>query len=273
MSQPQLSIVIPVYNEAAVLARTVQEIIAYLSRLPLTYDIVIVDDGSTDQTAAIASELAQANPLIRLLRSSHRGKGGAVKQGVLEARGRFLLFMDADHATRIDTWEHLAPWLREGYPVVVGSRKMSDAHVVVSQPLLRETMGKIFTWLTNVVLRTGVTDITCGFKGFDADAARTLFQLQRIDGWGFDAEILFLARRLGYRIKEVPVVWRDDPRTKVRLLRDAVRSFGELLTIRLGALRGWYPRVRLRAHDIPFPSPGAVRREASKDPSSTSRNR
>lgn len=241
-AQPELSVIMPVYNEAVVLAKTVGEIECYLTTAQLTYELIMVDDGSTDRTAALAQELAQANHSIRVLRGPHQGKGAAVKEGVAASTGTWLVFLDADHATRIEEWERCAPWLRDGCAVVIGSRKMPGACVMVHQPPLREAMGKVFTWLTNAMLGVRLTDITCGFKCFEGGAARAIFSLQRIQGWAFDAEILFIARRLGYRIQEVPVAWRDDSRTKVRLFKDALRSFAELAAIRLGALRGWYPR-------------------------------
>lgn len=235
--------IIPAYNEETVIGGTLEAVARYLTELPITHELIVVDDGSTDRTVTVVRELMERMPSIRLLQSAHAGKGGAVKRGVLEAQGNHVLFMDADHSTPIQEWKKCAPWLRDDYEVVIGSRKMPGADVEIRQPPLREAMGKVFTWLTNVVLATRVTDITCGFKSFQAEAARQIFQLQRVQGWGFDAEILFIARRRGYRIKEVPVVWRNDATTKVRLLTDAARSFKELVQIRLGAWRGWYPRA------------------------------
>lgn len=237
-----LSVVIPVYNEEAVIGGTVQAVAQHLSARELAHEIVLVDDGSSDRTIEIARRLERAYP-VRLFQSPHLGKGAAVKRGMLEACGTHRLFMDADHSTHIREWDKCAPWLQEGFEVVIGSRKMPGANVMVRQPPLREAMGKVFTRLTNTMLSTHVTDITCGFKTFHAEAAQRIFSLQRMDGWGFDAEILFVAKRLGYRIKEVPVVWADDASTKVHLVKDAARSFKELVEIRLGAMRGRYPRT------------------------------
>lgn len=244
MAEPQLSVVIPAYNEAAVIRQTVRDVAAFLTASGLTHEILIVDDGSTDGTVAAARELEGAMPAVHLIQAPHEGKGGAVKRGALEASGAWLLFMDADHSTRIEEFRKCLPWLREGFELVIGSRKMPGADVRVHQPWLRESMGKIFTALTNLILGTRASDITCGFKSFTAGAAKAVFELQRIPGWGFDAELLFIARRLGCRIKEVPVVWTDDASTKVRLLRDAARSLLELLVIRSGPWRGWYPRLK-----------------------------
>ena len=200
----------------------------------------MIDDGSQDRTVDIVRGMAKTTPSVQLLQAGHLGKGGAVKRGMLEAHGAHLLFMDADSSTHIREWQRCAPWLLDGYEVVIGSRKMPGAVVTKHQPPLREVMGRVFTWITNVLLGVRITDITCGFKCFHAKAARQIFQLQRMNGWGFDAEILFIARRLGYRIKEVPVVWSDDASTKVQLFNDALRSFKELVQIRVGAWRGDY---------------------------------
>ena len=239
--QPYLSVVIPAFNESAAIASTVKSVSAYLTARRLTHEMVVADDGSTDSTLMIVRELADRFP-IRVVGGPHAGKGAAVKRGVLAAQGQRILFMDADHSTCIEEWAKCAPWLEQGYDLVIGSRKMAGAQVRVHQPPLREFMGKVFTWLTNQLLTVGVTDITCGFKCFHAPTAREIFDRQRIEGWGFDAEILFIAHRLGYRIKEVPVVWSNDESSKVHVIRDAVRSLQELVTIRAGAWRGWYPR-------------------------------
>jgi glycosyltransferase involved in cell wall biosynthesis len=240
MADPELSVVIPAYNEAAVICQTVQEVAAYLTALPMTHEIIVADDGSTDGTGPRVQELAASLPGVRVVSGPHRGKGAAVRRGILDARGGYVLFMDADHSTRISEWAKCVPWLGDGYDVVIGSRKMAGATVLVRQPPLREAMGQAFTRLSNVLLPMRVTDVTCGFKCFQAPAARRIFHLQRMEGWGFDAEILFIARRLGLRIREVPVVWVNDAGTKVRLLTDAARSLTELLTIRIGSWRGWY---------------------------------
>lgn len=240
MANPRLSVVIPAYNEAAGIRRTVEEVGRFLTGEAVSHEILVVDDGSSDQTVPLVRALAVTQPAVRILQSSHLGKGEAVKRGILEATGDTILFMDADHSTRIEEWRKFAPWFAQGFDVVIGSRKMPGADIRVRQPWLRETMGRVFTWLTNALLGTRVSDITCGFKALQAPAAKRLFRLVRIPGWGFDAELLFLVRRLGYRLKEVPVVWTNDATTKVRLGSDALRSSQELLAIRWRAWRGGY---------------------------------
>ena len=242
MGEPELSVVIPAFNEADAIASTLESVAGYLAGGGIAHEILVVDDGSTDGTPAIVRGLARELPAVRLMEGGHAGKGGAVRRGMLAARGAYRLFMDADSSTPIGEWAKLAPWLRDGCDVAIGSRKMAGARVLVHQPRLRELMGQAFTWLTNVLLAARVSDITCGFKGYTASTAERIFRLQRIEGWGFDAELLFIARRLGCRIQEVPVVWTHDASTQVRLARDAVRSLAELLRIRLDTWRGRYPR-------------------------------
>jgi dolichyl-phosphate beta-glucosyltransferase len=239
MAEVELSVVIPAYNEAGVIRPTLEAVARHLAGRGSAGELIVVDDGSTDGTAELVRALMRGLPSLRLLEGRHRGKGSAVKQGMLAASGRIRLFMDADHSTNIGELERCLPGLRD-HDVVIGSRKMPGSIVTVHQLPLRKAMGKVFTRLTNALLGTQLSDITCGFKCFRAEAARRLFSLQRLEGWGFDAEILFLARRLGYRIKEVPVTWANDASTNVRLGADAIRSLMELLQVRLGAWQGWY---------------------------------
>ncbi len=240
---PQLSVVIPAYNEAKVIGATLEEVAAHLTARGLSHEIVVVDDGSTDDTTAVVGAAAARLPAVRLVRAAHGGKGAAVRRGMLDAQGTWLLFMDADHATRIQQFDRFEPVLRRGAPVAIGSRRISGAAIDRHQPRLREALGWVFTRISNLIVGVGVSDFTCGFKCFAREPARRIFALQRLAGWGFDAEILFIARRLGYPIAEVPVVWADGGATKVRLGRDVLGSFSELLAIRAGWLRGWYPRT------------------------------
>ena len=236
----ELSVVIPAYNEADVLERTLCEVERELRSRDIPFEVIVADDGSTDGTLDIAQALVSRIPELRLLPLPHRGKGHAVKRGMLQAAKPYRLFMDADHSTHIRELEKFLPAIAEGYEVVIGSRKMQGAKITLHQPLVRELMGKGFTRLTNALLTGAVTDITCGFKCFTRRAAEQVFALQRISGWGFDAEILFLARRYEYRVKEIPVVWGDDPSTQVRLLGDTVRSLQELMAVRMWAWQGRY---------------------------------
>jgi dolichyl-phosphate beta-glucosyltransferase len=239
--EPYLSIVIPVYNETKRLANSVPKLIEYFEPQDYTYEFVIVDDGSSDGTAEMARELFAPVKNLRVIESRpNRGKGHAVKVGMLAARGKVRLFCDADLSTPLSEIEQFWPFLQSGYKVVIGSRKMRGASIERHQPLWRESLGKVFTWLTNRIATRDISDITCGFKCFTSDAAQELFSRSVIDDWSFDAEVLFIAQRHGYKIKEVPVKWHDTPGTKVRIIKDATNSLRGLLRIRRNAMRGLY---------------------------------
>lgn len=237
----RLSVVVPVYNETLRMGQHLPELLAYLHAQDYPYEIVVVDDGSTDGTPELAERLLAEEARARVLaQPRNRGKGHALKMGMLAAEGRYVLFTDADLSTPPAELDKFWSWLEEGYDVVIGSRKMPGANIVKHQSRWRESLGKVFTWLTNHIATKDISDVTCGFKCFTQDAARTLFGLSVIDDWSFDAEILFLAQRFRYRIKEVPVTWHDESGTKVRLWKDAVKSLRGLLRIRMNASRGLY---------------------------------
>jgi dolichyl-phosphate beta-glucosyltransferase len=200
----------------------------------------VVDDGSADGTGDLA-EAALADVEHRVLRhETNRGKGAGLATGMTAARGEFVLMTDADLSTPIEEAERFLAVHAEGVPVVIGTRKAAGANVLKRQAPLRERMGRVFTWLSNVLVCPGVTDFTCGFKCFRADACREIFSRLRERGWAYDAEVLYLARRLGFAVRESPVSWTNDPSTRVRLLRDAVSSFAGLMRIRGRALAGMY---------------------------------
>lgn len=252
-TSPYLSVVIPAWNEAAAIAATSRRVLVYLDTLPGNGEVVIADDGSTDATAALAADLARQDARVRLLRLSHGGKGHAVRSGVLAARGAFVLFMDADYSTPIEEMDRFLPVLWEGWDVVIGSRKTAGAVISKRQPWLREHLGKVFTWLTNTLVTRRLSDITCGFKCFSRAAAEEVFIRQRLTGWGFDAEILFLTQQLGYRIREVPVHWHNADKSNVRMGADGLRSFKELLAIRRNARRGVYRLQDARRRPVAAP--------------------
>lgn len=239
--EPYLSVVIPLYNETQRLPKSAPRLIEYFANQPYSYEFVFVDDGSTDGTAQMARDLFKEVRNLKVIESRpNRGKGHAVKVGMLGAQGKIRLFCDADLSTPLGEVEKFWPFLQDGYKVVIGSRKMKGATIDRHQPWWRENLGKVFTWLTNHIATRGLSDITCGFKAFTDDASQRLFSRSVIDDWSFDAEVLFIAQMLGYRIKEVPVHWHDAPGTKVRLLKDATRSLQGLAKIRLNGIRGKY---------------------------------
>lgn len=239
--RPDLSVVIPTYNEAARILPTLREILAYLPRVCPSFELIISDDGSTDDTLGVIARAFGPHPHLRLLADTqHRGKGAAVRQGMRAARGELLLFCDADLSTPIAEIEVFLGAIPGGNDIVIGSRRRSGSVVEIHQGRIREALGRCFSWLTRVMLAIDVSDVTCGFKLFTRGAANCLFSLQQIDGWSFDAELLFLAERQGFKVKEVPVHWRNDPATRVRLRRDVLVSFKELVAILLNHLRGRY---------------------------------
>jgi dolichyl-phosphate beta-glucosyltransferase len=196
---------------------------------------VVVDDGSRDRTA----ERAEAAGATVLRNEANRGKGYAVRRGMLAARGARRLMTDADLSTPIEELERLGARIDEGYDVVIGSRALPGARIEVRQPWYRENMGRLFNLFVRALAVPGVTDTQCGFKLFTAAAARDVFAAARLDGFSFDVEALFLARRKGYRIAEVPVVWRNDAASRVSLLRGFL-AFPDLLRIRTNAWSGRY---------------------------------
>jgi dolichyl-phosphate beta-glucosyltransferase len=247
---PGLSIVVPAYNEAKRLPGTLPRMIEYAQGLGETAEIIVVDDGSSDGTAGIAAAIGEACGFVTVLQvDDDRGKGAAVRLGMLAARLGHVLFTDADLSTPIVEAGKLRAALAAGADVAIGSRRLVGSDVQVHQPWLRELAGRTFSGVVSLLLLPGIRDSQCGFKAFRRSAARALFGRQRLDGFGFDAEVLWLARRLGYRVTEVPIVWRDDRRSSVRLVRD---SGGMLLDLARIRLNGWTGRYALsRRHSSP----------------------
>jgi len=235
MTEPALSVVVPALNEEDRLPRTLERIVSHLSRRREGYELVVVDDGSRDRTA----ELAQAAGATVLRNETNRGKGYAVRRGMLAARGARRLMTDADLSTPIEELDRLCARMDEGHDVVIGSRALPGSRIEVRQPWYRENMGRFFNLFVRALAVPGVTDTQCGFKLFSGAAARDVFSAARLDGFSFDVEVLFLARRKGYRIAEVPVVWRNDAATRVSLLRGFL-AFPDLLRIRANDWRGRY---------------------------------
>lgn len=244
MTNPRLSIVIPAYNESRRLPPTLDKVKAWARAQPYPVEIVIVDDGSRDGTADLArSALAGLDHQV-IVHEKNRGKGGGIKTGMCAARGEFVLFSDADLSTPIEEAERFMAEHEKGVPIVIGTRKSQGAQVLKRQNPIRENMGKVFTLLSNWLVCPGISDFTCGFKSFRADACKDIFTKQCEMGWAYDSEVLYLARRLRHEVREVPVRWVNDESTRVNLLRDSVGSLAGLLRIRWRALRGGYGAAR-----------------------------
>jgi dolichyl-phosphate beta-glucosyltransferase len=238
MSGMALSVVIPAWNEERRLPDTLRRIEAFLGPRGAAFEVLVIDDGSTDGTAAAAEGFADGS--VRLLRSGgNYGKGHAVRQGMLQARGARRLLTDADLSTPIEDLPRLEAALDHGFDVAIGSRALPASNVEVRQGAVRETMGRLFNLGVRFLLLSDLHDTQCGFKLFSAAAAETAFAVSRLDGFCFDVEVLVAARRRGLRITEVPVTWRNDAATRVGLLKGG-RAFADLLWIRRQLRRGLY---------------------------------
>jgi dolichyl-phosphate beta-glucosyltransferase len=234
-------VVIPAYNEEKRLPVYLSEILSYLEKTGTAYEIIVVDDGSTDDTTGVVTGFSRGNDRVKLLSlPRNRGKGYAVRTGMMAARGGLLLFTDADGATPIRELERLQAALERGADLAIASRALHDDCCAVQAHLHRKIIGDVFNLLVTVLAVSGIRDTQCGFKLFRADTARTVFPLQRIEDFGFDVELLYLCRKNGYRITEVPVNWSDVQGSKVGVLRDSVRMLGDLFKIRINDLRGAY---------------------------------
>lgn len=238
-----LSVVVPAYNEARRLPPYLESVTAYLNRRGSTHEIVVVDDGSLDETARVVEQFAGTHPTVRLIRlPRNTGKGAAVRTGMQAAQGALRLFADADGATPIQELERLETAIRNGADIAVGSRTLAsrDARYTVQARPHRTLMGNLFN---QIVRRLGIRDIhdtQCGFKLFRDATASDLFSVARIDGYGLDLEALYVAQRRGYRIAEVPINWSDQPGSKVRVLRDGFRMLREMLAVRRNDAQGLY---------------------------------
>ncbi len=242
-NETYLSIVLPAYNEEAVIKNTLDRVAEYLEGRYPSYKIIVVCDGCRDNTAKVAEETAKTNHKIQVLdRKINMGKGFSVRQGCLEAKGDLIIFTDADLSTPIDEIEKLLKWLEEGYDIVIGSRALKESDIQIRQAWYREAMGKIFNLFVQTFAIKGIKDTQCGFKGFKKEVARKIFQRQIINGFGFDVEVLYIAKMLGYSIKEVPVRWLNRAASKVNPLTHPLQMLTDLIRIRFRGWKGAYER-------------------------------
>ncbi len=242
MSQPYLTIVVPAYNEALRLGSTLEKVRQYVDSRPFPCELIIVDDGSSDETPDLLEDWQGRHPGVNVLRNEpNRGKGFSVRRGVLEARGEFVLFTDADLSAPIEeTNKLLAALESSGADAAVGSRALKRRLIGIHQPWYRELAGRCFNLVVRIFTGLELRDTQCGLKLFRRTSTRRAFELQHVNGFGFDPELLFLVERFGGKIVEVPVRWNDNPATKVRFLRDASRMFLDLIALRWRALTGKY---------------------------------
>ncbi len=237
------SIVIPAYNESARIGRALEEVIHSIEKNGWNAEVLVVNDGSTDNTAEIVRDFAQAHPVVRLIENGgNRGKGYSVRHGMLAATGAIVMFTDADLSSPMDEAELLFRAIREGADVAIGSRWLDSGRQTKHQPLYRQFFGRCFNAMTRMVMRLPFADTQCGFKAFTRAAAQNVFQLQRIERWGFDPEILFIALKRGYKVREVPVTWGHDERSRISYLKDGIKMLEELVYVRWNSLAGVYSR-------------------------------
>jgi dolichyl-phosphate beta-glucosyltransferase len=243
LERPLISIVIPAYNESARIGKALAEVLRCVHDRDWQAEILVVNDGSTDRTAAIVQELAESHPEVRLLSNpENRGKGFSVRQGVLHAVGDMVMFTDADLSAPMEEAERLFEALRQGADIAIGSRWLERNRQTLKQPLYRQFFGRCFNAITRLVMGLPFADTQCGFKALHRPVAQTVFQLQRIDRWGFDPELLFIALKRGYTVREVPVTWGHDERSRLSYLKDGLKMLEEIAYIRWEAFAGVYDR-------------------------------
>jgi glycosyltransferase involved in cell wall biosynthesis len=241
-SDPELSIIIPAFNEESRLPTTLETIASYLQASGLEAEVLVVDDGSKDGTAAVAEYFQIKIPSLRVVSNGvNRGKGYSVRHGMREARGRIALFTDADLSAPIEETGKLMDALKN-FDVAIGSRAMDRSLITVHESPFREFAGIIFNKIVRIILWLPFVDTQCGFKAFRREACRIIFEQQTIERFGFDPELLYLARHHGLRAVEIPVRWGHSPATKVSMLHDSIQMFIDVFTIRCNSLRGRYPR-------------------------------
>ncbi len=247
MTHPELSIVIPAYNEASRIDRTLERVLGCVTAQGWDAEVLVVDDGSTDETTMIVDRWMrqpEANGRLHLIHNSgNRGKGYSVRNGLLQAAGDIVMFTDADLSAPMEEAERLFAAIHAGADVAIGSRWLDRQRQTIRQPMYRQIFGRCFNWITRRVMNLPFRDTQCGFKAFRRGAAQVIFRLQTIERWGFDPEILFIARKLKYVISEVPVTWGHDERSRLSYLNDGVKMLEEMAAVRKNSLFGRYDKA------------------------------
>jgi glycosyltransferase involved in cell wall biosynthesis len=241
LTPPFLSIVIPAHNEEGRLPRALEQVLAFLNDQPYSSEVVVVENGSSDGTFEVARDFAARHSTITVAREEQRGKGNAVRRGMLEAQGQYRFICDADLSMPIEEVQKFLPPAIEGFDLAIASREAPGA-IRYNEPLYRHWGGRAINLVIRLLILPGLNDTQCGFKCFHADVVEELFRRQTLAGWSFDIELLYLARRKKMRIKEIPIHWYFDPDSKVSAVRDALRMIGDIFRIHLNAARGRYDR-------------------------------
>jgi dolichyl-phosphate beta-glucosyltransferase len=255
VQNPKYSIVIPAYNEKARIVAALEAVVSCVRANAWPAEVIVVNDGSTDSTAQIVRDFARTAPEVRLLENpGNRGKGYSVRSGILQALGEVIMFTDADLSAPMEEADRLFAAIASGADIAIGSRWLESGRQTHRQPLYRQFFGRCFNAVCRMVMRLPFADTQCGFKAFTRAAAQTVFQLQTIERWGFDPEILFIAIKRGFRIAEVPVSWAHDERSRMSYLKDGLQMLKELAIIRWNALTGHYNKridAALRTGETP----------------------
>jgi dolichyl-phosphate beta-glucosyltransferase len=260
--EPKYSIVIPAYNEAARIGPTLEKVLGYVHAQAWDAEVIVVNDGSRDNTAAIVRSFAERDPILQLVENpGNHGKGYSVRNGMLHSRGRVVLFSDADLSSPIEEAPKLFSALEAGADIAIGSRWLRAETQTQRQPFYRQVMGRVFNLLLRLTLGLHFADTQCGFKAFKQSAVQAIFPLQRIERWGFDPEILFLARKFGCQVKEVPVAWGHSGDTRIHPIVDSWRMFQEMLHVRWNDLTGKYGKeIPLSTQPAKVATDGRARR-------------
>ncbi len=241
MSAPFVSVIIPAHNEETRLPHTLEQVLAFLKKQAYDSEVLVVENGSTDRTLEIAQAYARQHLNLRILRETDRGKGLAVRRGMLEAKGEYRFMCDADLSMSIEQLNHFIPPATANVDIAIGSREAAGA-VRFEEPLYRHLGGRFINFTIRTLILPGLQDTQCGFKCFTAAATEQIFRLQTLPGWSFDIELLYIARRRGLSIREIPIHWRFDPETKLSAVQDAFRMVRDIFLIHRNARRGVYDR-------------------------------
>lgn len=241
MSKPLLSLIIPAYNEEKRLPFTLDSLMEYLASQPYQSEVLVVENGSQDRTLEIAQDFSSRYPGLHVLHTDERGKGRAVRLGMLAAQGEYRFMCDADFSMPVDQISRFIPPTLDGYDVAIASREAPGA-VRYNEPHYRHVVGRVYNWMIRLLALPGLQDTQCGFKCFRSVVAEELFNLQILTGWSFDVELLFIAQRRGYKIIEIGIPWYFNSESKIRVMKDSLQMGMDLLRIRLNAIRGAYDK-------------------------------
>src|SRR5580698_6863037 len=270
VAHPALSIIIPAYNEHARIEGTLERVMSCVQRLGWDAEVLVVDDGSTDETAEIVHKWMEHHPRLHLVQNpGNKGKGYSVRNGLLQAAGDIVMFTDADLSAPMEEAQRLLDAIADGADVAIGSRWMDRTRQTIHQPLYRQFFGRCFNWVTRTIMGLPYKDTQCGFKAFKREAAQVIFRLQTIERWGFDPEILFIARKLNYTITEVPVTWGHDERSRMSYLKDGMKMLEDMAVIRSNSIRGRYDAaIAEMKNTSKMITPRVAKAEAGREPAS-----